>query len=120
MDVCYNFCRRSGVVQLAAHGPLEPRILVRVQAPEPLWRAAHPNSQRTCWEQPVQPSCSTYAVAARLLRAGPDVFIKPGWRGLRMPEASRNSVSNSRSAADSLGAENFRCLGCNTIPPSHA
>lgn len=26
----------SGVVQLVAHGPLEPRILVRVQAPEPL------------------------------------------------------------------------------------
>jgi hypothetical protein len=25
----------SGVVQLVAHGPLEPRILVRVQAPEP-------------------------------------------------------------------------------------
>ena len=30
----------SGVVQLVAHGPLEPRILVRVQAPEPLSRGA--------------------------------------------------------------------------------
>ncbi len=28
-------CLYSGVVQLVAHGPLEPRILVRVQAPEP-------------------------------------------------------------------------------------
>ena len=27
----------SGVVQLVAHGPLEPRILVRVQAPEPFY-----------------------------------------------------------------------------------
>jgi hypothetical protein len=30
-----QFCSHSGVVQLVAHGPLEPRILVRVQAPEP-------------------------------------------------------------------------------------
>ena len=35
----------SGVVQLVAHGPLEPRILVRVQAPEPLFRSA----RRTLW-----------------------------------------------------------------------
>jgi hypothetical protein len=31
-----HFLHHSGVVQLVAHGPLEPRILVRVQAPEPL------------------------------------------------------------------------------------
>ena len=31
-----HFFHHSGVVQLVAHGPLEPRILVRVQAPEPV------------------------------------------------------------------------------------
>jgi hypothetical protein len=34
-DVCYNFDRQSGVVQLVARQPLELVILVRVQAPEP-------------------------------------------------------------------------------------
>ncbi len=34
-DVCYNFRHHSGVVQLVAQRPLEPFILVRVQAPEP-------------------------------------------------------------------------------------
>jgi hypothetical protein len=29
---------RSGVVQSVAHGPLKPRILVRVQTPEPTFR----------------------------------------------------------------------------------
>src|ERR1700735_2589105 len=32
-----QFCSHSGVVQLVAHGLLEPRILVRVQAPEPFF-----------------------------------------------------------------------------------
>ena len=32
----FNANNHSGVVQLVAHGPLEPRILVRVQAPEPI------------------------------------------------------------------------------------
>ena len=37
-----HFFHHSGVVQLVAHGPLEPRILVRVQAPEPIFSFANP------------------------------------------------------------------------------
>jgi hypothetical protein len=35
-SLCYTFRACSGVVQSVARGPLEPEILVRVQAPEPI------------------------------------------------------------------------------------
>src|ERR1700734_3228704 len=76
-----QFCSHSGVVQLVAHGPLEPRILVRVQAPEPSFLlvpapCTHPQMSG------INASSWSLGAAASFVARFPDLsFLQPIPRG---------------------------------------
>ena len=87
-----NFLRYSGVVQLVAHGPLEPRILVRVQAPEPFLAILRTFREASRVRKISKPNC----LAAQL--APPGTLTRISNRLRRNTLLSRNQTERPGTA----------------------